>query len=499
MERQIAVSGPRSNSSGGTEYPFFRMQAEYPFFRMQAGRDMQLIILAALLATLAHSEAAPDIVTAAASSEVLTGFGSWRLLVIFFTTLAAPLATACDAGWFVASLEKQKLTEPIGWQRAGERYERLQLAALWLWLAGSLAIIYLWKWPAIVQVTWGWRNWPLIDDALILLPVLASLLLIWATFFYVEKTAERLKQVAPRRNSLSSYLVWNSRHYLAMALVPAFLVLAGQELAARYVISSSAWLLAIPAVVLAPCALPLLLRWLWPTIELPAGELRDRIVNISRELQTPLTRLLVWQTQGRMTNAAVAGLSRWCRYLFLTDALLLELTPDEIAAVVRHELGHLQRLHLLQRLLVLALPVLAGFALQPLPGFNGDWLSTTSPYALAVSAAYVLYALLIVAPFSRWLEYDADLSAFTNAASEVNPDQARDLIHALVVLQGPQRESRLAHLLHPPTASRISWIRRVLLNPREGMAYRCRLDQLARMIVAIISGLVGLIALGLFQ
>jgi Zn-dependent protease with chaperone function len=189
--------------------------------------------------------------------------------------------------------------------------------------------------------------------------------------------------------------------------------------------------------------------------------------------------MLVWQTNGRMTNAAVAGLSRWCRYLFLTDALLVQLTPEETAAVVRHELGHLQRRHLLQRLLVLALPLLAGIALQPLLGFDSNWLSTSSPHALIVAGSYLLYAALAVGQLSRWMEYDADLGAVLDSAGQVNPDYARDLIHALAVLQGPQRESRFAHWLHPPTASRIAWIRRVLMTPVEGREFRQRLNRVA--------------------
>lgn len=460
---------------------------------------MQLIILAALLATLAQSEVTPATVTAAAEPA---SNGHW--LLVLLTTLAAPLATACDGGWFVARLRQQSAADQLCWQQASTRYERFQLAGLWLWLACSLAIIYLLNWPAMIRIEWGWRIWPLMDELLILLPVVGSLLLVWTTFYLVERSACEVKGTPARASSLWSYLAWNVRHYLALAIIPAFVVLGAQELFAHFrpatdsttTISTAAWLLFLPAIVVTPAALPLLIARVWPTVDLPAGELRDELVLISRERKTPLTRLLVWQTEGRMTNAAVAGLSRWCRYLFLTDALLGQLTPDEIAAVVRHELGHLQRKHLLQRLLVLALPVLAGIALQPLVGFEQDWLSTSSPYAIPVAGCYLLYAALAVGQLSRWMEYDADLAAVLNTRGEVNADYARDLIHALAVLQGPHRESRFAHWLHPPTSARIAWIRRVLMQPEEGQRFRQRLNRLAQKIYALNAGLIAAALVG---
>ncbi|QDU25618.1 Protease HtpX [Anatilimnocola aggregata] len=464
---------------------------------------MQLIILAALLATLAQTESTPAPVTGTGVSAISD---QWRLLLILLATLAAPVATACDCYWFISRLTKASPLQTADWQQVGHRYQRLQLAGLWLWLAGSLAVIYLLNWPAIVRLAWGWQAWPLVDDLLVLAPVIGSLLLVWTTFFYVERTAQRLRHAPLRASSLLTYLVWQSRHYLAMALVPALLIIAVHDLATTYFVTSmwgtflpqeSAWLLAIPLLLIISLGLPLLLSRLWATSDLPVGELRTNLESISHELKTPLTRLLVWHTQGRMANAAVAGLSRYCRYLFLTDALLVQLTPDEIAAVCRHELGHLQRKHLLQRLLLLVIPALAWFAIQSFFAIDVDLLSTYSPYSLAVSAGYLAYAAIVIGLVSKWLEYDADLSAVYDSQGNLNADSARDLIHALVVLQGPHRDSRFTHWLHPPTADRVAWIRRVLMQPALGFAYRRRLDQLARGIYALVVGLVLLAVLAI--
>lgn len=459
---------------------------------------MQLIILAALLATLAHPEAAPAADTAATLGAKLVG-EQGRFIGLFLTMLAAPFATACDGGWFIIRLRRNPLATCRDWQQAGQRYERLQLAATWLWLGASLAVIYLWNWPELVRVTWGWNSWPLVDDLLVLAPVVGSLVLVWITFYFVEQTAHQMRdsdEQQERQQSLTAYLAWQSRHYLAMALVPALLVLGIQDVSAYFgqrellnaTTSQLSWL-GIPILVLLVIALPLLLKRLWPTCELPAGDLRTELEAISNRAKTPLTQIVVWETNGRLANAAVAGLSRYCRYLFLTDALLVQLAPTEIAAVVRHELAHLQRRHLILRLLLLALPGLTWFAVRPLLGENFVWLKDISPNSLIVAGIYLAYAAVVVGYYSKLLEYDADLAAVFDDDGAVNADSARDLIHALAVLQGPHGDSRFSWL-HPPTSQRIAWLRRVLMKPAEGMAYRQKLDQVARGIVALTVALV---------
>ncbi|WP_254511367.1 M48 family metalloprotease [Anatilimnocola floriformis] len=460
---------------------------------------MQLIILAALLATLAHSEAAPASATAPLAAQFFSEQG--RLIGLLLTMLAAPFATACDGGWFIARLRRNPLTTCQQWSQAAQRYERLQLAAGWLWLSASLAVIYLWDWPALVRITWGWNAWPLVDDLLVLAPVVGSLVLVWITFYYVEQTAQKMREATEPRQSLIAYLAWQCRHYLAMALVPALVVLGVQDFGAYFgqqelLTATSAKLswLGIPVLASLVIALPLLLRRLWPTSSLPTSDLRTELEAISQRAKTPLTQILVWETNGRLSNAAVAGLSRYCRYLFLTDALLAQLAPTEIAAVVRHELAHLQRRHLILRLLLLTLPGLAWFAFRPLLGDEFAWLKDASPNSLLVAGIYLGYAAVVVGYYSKLLEYDADLAAVFDDDGSVNADCARDLIHALAVLQGPHGDSSFSWL-HPPTSRRIAWLRRVLMKPSEGISYRRKLDRVAQIIVAVTAGLIGMIAI----
>ena len=458
---------------------------------------MQLIILAALLATLAHSEATPAASTGALVATFIGEPG--RLIGLFLTMFAAPFATACDGGWFIARLRRHPLTTCQQWNQAGQRYERLQLAAAWLWLGASLAVIYLWDWPALVRVTWGWNAVPLVDDLLILAPVVGSLVLVWITFYFVEQTARQMRESDEQRQSLAEYLAWQFRHYLAMALVPALLVLGVQDIGAYFgqqdflsAASTKLSWLGIPVLALLVIVLPVLLKRLWPTSELAEGELRTELEALSVRGNAPLTQILVWETNGRLANAAVAGLSRYCRYLFLTDALLTQLAPTEIAAVVRHELAHLQRRHLILRMLLLVLPGLAWFAVRPLLVEELTWLKDVSPNSLIVAGVYLAYAAVVVGYYSKLLEYDADLAAAFGDDGEVNADSARDLIHALAVLQGPHGDSKFSWL-HPPTSRRIAWLRRVLMKPADGIDYRRKLDQLARGIVAVAIAFVVLI------
>ena len=47
-----------------------------------------------------------------------------------------------------------------------------------------------------------------------------------------------------------------------------------------------------------------------------------------------------------MITAAVMGLTKWFRYILVTEALLDTLSPEEVDAVIAHEIGHVQRRHL---------------------------------------------------------------------------------------------------------------------------------------------------------
>ncbi|MBU2538277.1 MAG: peptidase M48, partial [Proteobacteria bacterium] len=86
--------------------------------------------------------------------------------------------------------------------------------------------------------------------------------------------------------------------------------------------------------------LPLAIVRLWGCTPLPSGPARDRIEAFCRGQRLQFTDILLWPLfEGRMLTAGVMGLTRRFRYLLVTPALLEATTPEEIEAVMAHELG----------------------------------------------------------------------------------------------------------------------------------------------------------------
>ena len=91
---------------------------------------------------------------------------------------------------------------------------------------------------------------------------------------------------------------------------------------------------------------PLFVRLAWPTRPLPPGPLRDRLEHLAKRFGFRCTDILVWDTGHVLVNAGVTGALPWFRYVLLTDALIENLNPLEVAAVFGHEIGHIAHRHL---------------------------------------------------------------------------------------------------------------------------------------------------------
>jgi STE24 endopeptidase len=124
------------------------------------------------------------------------------------------------------------------------------------------------------------------------------------------------------------------------AIIAAEIVYAFLRATAWWWLWSTLGLLALSTLVtlVAPVwLLPIFYR-LSPLADL---ELRDRLMALARRAGTPV--LGVWvadqSRKSRTANAAVTGLGR-TRRIILFDTLLRDFTPDEVEAVLAHELAH---------------------------------------------------------------------------------------------------------------------------------------------------------------
>ncbi|MDM8526037.1 M48 family metalloprotease [Desulfococcaceae bacterium HSG8] len=93
---------------------------------------------------------------------------------------------------------------------------------------------------------------------------------------------------------------------------------------------------------------PLLVRIAWRCKPVEAGYARRQIEDLCTKAGLKYANIFYWPLfGGKMITAAVMGLVKNFRYILVTDALLTQLRPEEVDAVIAHEIGHVKRRHLL--------------------------------------------------------------------------------------------------------------------------------------------------------
>ncbi|MEX2173518.1 MAG: M48 family metallopeptidase [Pirellulaceae bacterium] len=423
---------------------------------------MQLAILVAVVGALAQGES---------SSDGPVGGAFWRVLLTLGGVLVAPLVAALGSEPLVRGL---RTNSPLTLARCERHWPRLQAIAVTCWLAIVAATLYLVEWPRVVRGNWSLGSLPLVDELFVLLPVVLPLVLFWGVASRLHTAASRAlagaRGAESTTPSLAGYVWLQVRQQLGLILGPPLVVIGVQEVVALSwpdVATQHAWWLYVPLLAAMLLLMPLVLRRLWPTSPLPAGPLREQLIAICRQQHAGVRDVVVWHTGAHVANAAVAGMFRGLRYVFLTDGLLARLSPDEVAAVLRHELGHIARRHLPLRLAVLVLPLVIWLAISANLPTDADRVSQTlagwgCPKAMQLSvvlpAGLALYVIVVVGQYSRWLEHEADLAACTRPDGTLDSAAAQCFGRALVKVVGRSRESRFVRWLHPPLFERLAFL-----------------------------------------
>jgi len=223
-------------------------------------------------------------------------------------------------------------------------------------------------------------------------------------------------------------------------------------------------------------AFTLTLSWAYPRVIAPlfnrftaleAGPVRERLERLVERCGFRSDGMFVMDGSKRSShgNAYFTGLGRSKRIVFF-DTLLNALAPEELEAVLAHELGHFRRRHVAKRLLAIAAITLVGLAVL-------GWLRTQSWFYAGLgvaeaSPAVALLLFLLVAPvftqFLRpvgaWLSRRQEFEADAYAAAQAD---AAALIRALVKLYRdnastltPDPVYSAFHHSHPPAPVRIA-------------------------------------------
>jgi Zn-dependent protease with chaperone function len=179
---------------------------------------------------------------------------------------------------------------------------------------------------------------------------------------------------------------------------------------------------------------PSLIRRFWRCTPVAHHPYRQRIEALCHRARMDYRDILFWPLfGGRMITAGVMGLVARFRYILVTKALLYYLAPEELDAVVAHEIGHVKKHHLLFYLMFFAGFMLLALALQNvfvyfflyarpvyrfLAGFGLSPETIKSALdALVFITLFVIYFRYIFGFFMRNFERQADAFVYTHFES----------------------------------------------------------------------------------
>ena len=315
---------------------------------------------------------------------------------------------------------------------AARRYNRI---GRWLgmadFLVGFVFLIGLlvtgWSgWLRDLAYRWGFQNYSIAVFLYVFLLLAISKALGFGLDYYGFRL-ERRFQLSNQR--LRSWL-WDQAKSFLLGLVMISIVVELLYFTMRQ--SPQHWWLITWAllmglfIMLAQLAPVLLLPIFYKFEPLDNEDLRRRVVLLSQRAGTQVRGVYRWKLseKSKKANAALTGLGS-TRRIILADTLLDNYTPDEIEAVLAHELGHHVHRHILKSILVQAGITLLGFwaanwALHyAVDQHMFEQLSDFANLPLLALISTVLSLLLMPAlnAYSRFNERQADRYAFESITS----------------------------------------------------------------------------------
>lgn len=373
------------------------------------GMQIVLIVIFAALLSLPGKGLFQPITPAMTRAPATAG-------IAVICTLLIPLAAGIGSWMCVRGLR-----QPGGFTYASMLFGRIHLimrAAL-LGLFGLL--ILQTGWVRMVRIDWHLGHYPLIDELVLVSPVLLATVLCWLVMYPTDR-ALRIAAGGGLGDptsqpvwTLGQYLDFQVRYQILTILVPMSLFILASDLMSAYgrQLVSLAGVTWIPELVLAVVAggiflvSPVLLRHLWQTQKMEPSPLRNRLEETCRELGLGYRDILVWKSHGAMVNAAVMGLLPPIRFILLSDGLLDHLSDEQVEAVFGHEAGHVKERHITYYLL---------FAIASMLGVSlaGDWMAfglhlSKDVIDLAVPALVAAIWIFAFGWISRRFERQADL------------------------------------------------------------------------------------------
>jgi len=175
---------------------------------------------------------------------------------------------------------------------------------------------------------------------------------------------------------------------------------------------------------------PVMIQKFWRCKPLESGEQRERIENLCQKAGISYADILYWPIfGGKMITAGVMGLLKKFRYILVTPSLLRLLEPEEIDAVIAHEIGHVKRKHLVFYLVFFVGYMLLSYVTfdillfgiiyaEPVywfinkTGFNQTTIFSTL-FSFVIIIIFLIYFRFIFGFYMRNFERQADIFVYT--------------------------------------------------------------------------------------
>lgn len=438
------------------------------------------------------------------------------LVIMFATADVAPWLDASASGRLGAALLVMLAPAAVAWLSAGHIARRVSLGqlddraatsrlrlAMWLhlfvWCASVALMAFGVGWSHLVRVDWGLGGWPVVDEWLMLVPIVVPITCGWMAFYEVEHALAARYAGTVKQRSRWAYVGQRVRGQLLLLLLPVVAIVTLADLATWWdlPLAGGAASGVIGGVAVAAVALfyPWLLRICWRARRLPNGPLREQLETTLARWRVDVSDIMVWPTDGRMANAVVAGLVPRLRYVFVTDALVKNFSPAELEVVLAHEMGHLRHRHLFLRLMAMFVPL----AIWPLlvaqgVGAHDDTAAAYSVAAwmpaVAVGVLMVTYMATFWAGYSRLLERQADLFACESltrgdvvADTTGRVDRFVAVLEKLAISNGVDVGEH--QWQHGSVVRRAAFLRSVGDNDSRAQRFHTRLARLEIVIVAL--------------
>lgn len=215
-------------------------------------------------------------------------------------------------------------------------------------------------------------------------------------------------------------------------------------------------------------------------LPLEEGELKERLLSLAERLSFRIDGIFSMDGSRRSkhSNAYFTGLGRF-RKIVLFDTLISALDPDEIEAVLAHEIGHSKLDHIAKRLTVSAVVMffvffIASKLIDFAPLFTAFGFAAPSCYGIVLifslcSSPFTFFLRPVLSLWSRRYEYAADRYA-VNAVQD-----GESMKNALIKLSRenlsnltPNKLYSFYHYSHPALYERLSAIDRIVPFSKRG-------------------------------